>query len=40
GQNSHKIIEYFQAIHGVQEIKEKYNPCDMDARSELNGYRS
>ncbi|KAF3534651.1 hypothetical protein DY000_02042785 [Brassica cretica] len=27
GQNSHKIIEYFQAIHGVQEIKEKYNPA-------------
>ncbi|KAJ0238477.1 ABC-transporter N-terminal domain-containing protein [Hirschfeldia incana] len=27
GQNSHKIIEYFQAIPGVQEIKEKYNPA-------------
>ncbi|KAF3602070.1 hypothetical protein F2Q69_00038117 [Brassica cretica] len=31
GQNSHKIIEYFQ---------RNINPCDMDARSELNGYRS
>ncbi|CAN6886391.1 unnamed protein product [Brassica oleracea] len=27
GQNSHKIIEYFQAIPGVQKIKEKYNPA-------------
>ncbi|CDY20193.1 BnaA01g28090D [Brassica napus] len=27
GQNSHNIIEYFQAIHGVQKIKEKYNPA-------------
>ncbi|KAF8083300.1 hypothetical protein N665_0783s0010 [Sinapis alba] len=27
GQNSHNIIEYFQAIPGVQEIKEKYNPA-------------
>jgi ABC-type multidrug transport system ATPase subunit len=27
GQNSHKIIEYFQAIHGVPKIKEKYNPA-------------
>ncbi|CAH8388401.1 unnamed protein product [Eruca vesicaria subsp. sativa] len=27
GQNSHKIIEYFQAIPGVVEIKEKYNPA-------------
>ncbi|CAA7057995.1 unnamed protein product [Microthlaspi erraticum] len=27
GRNSHKIIEYFQAIHGVPVIKEKYNPA-------------
>lgn len=27
GKNSHKIIEYFQAIPGVPKIKEKYNPA-------------
>ncbi|KAJ6348196.1 hypothetical protein OIU76_004634 [Salix suchowensis] len=27
GRNSHKIIEYFEAIHGVPKIKEKYNPA-------------
>ncbi|XP_023641554.1 ABC transporter G family member 29 [Capsella rubella] len=27
GQNSHKIIEYFQAIDGVPKIKDKYNPA-------------
>ncbi|KAM5579169.1 ABC transporter G family member 29 [Rosa sericea] len=27
GRNSHKIIEYFEAIPGVQKIKEKYNPA-------------
>ncbi|XP_050384102.1 ABC transporter G family member 29-like [Argentina anserina] len=27
GRNSHKIIEYFEAIPGVQNIKEKYNPA-------------
>ncbi|XP_034695525.1 ABC transporter G family member 42-like [Vitis riparia] len=27
GQNSHKIIEYFEAIPGVLKIKEKYNPA-------------
>lgn len=27
GQNSHKIIEYFEAIPGVPKIKEKYNPA-------------
>ncbi|ONK80619.1 uncharacterized protein A4U43_C01F19860 [Asparagus officinalis] len=27
GRNSHKIIEYFEAIPGVPKIKEKYNPA-------------
>ncbi|XP_065866240.1 ABC transporter G family member 29-like [Euphorbia lathyris] len=27
GRNSHKIIEYFEAISGVAKIKEKYNPA-------------
>lgn len=27
GQNSHKIIEYFEVINGVPKIKEKYNPA-------------
>lgn len=27
GQNSHKLIEYFEAISGVPKIKEKYNPA-------------
>ncbi|KAH0704714.1 hypothetical protein KY285_018992 [Solanum tuberosum] len=27
GQHSQKIIEYFEAIPGVQKIKEKYNPA-------------
>lgn len=27
GQNSHKIVEYFEAIPGVPKIKEKYNPA-------------
>ncbi|KAG6669262.1 hypothetical protein I3843_01G223600 [Carya illinoinensis] len=27
GRNSHKIIEYFEAIPGVSKIKEKYNPA-------------
>ncbi|PSS17958.1 ABC transporter G family member 36 like [Actinidia chinensis var. chinensis] len=27
GRNSHKIIEYFEAISGVPKIKEKYNPA-------------
>uniref|UniRef100_A0A3N7EU48 ABC transporter domain-containing protein n=1 Tax=Populus trichocarpa TaxID=3694 RepID=A0A3N7EU48_POPTR len=27
GRNSCKIIEYFEAIHGVPKIKEKYNPA-------------
>ncbi|KAM7480491.1 hypothetical protein LguiA_028704 [Lonicera macranthoides] len=27
GRNSHKVIEYFQAIPGVPEIREKYNPA-------------
>ncbi|KFK38987.1 hypothetical protein AALP_AA3G185300 [Arabis alpina] len=27
GQNSHKIIDYFQAIPGVPKIKDKYNPA-------------
>lgn len=27
GRNSHKIIEYFQAIPGVPKIKDKYNPA-------------
>ncbi|KAL1814400.1 hypothetical protein ACET3Z_016974 [Daucus carota] len=27
GSNSHKIIEYFEAIPGVPKIKEKYNPA-------------
>ncbi|XP_010545667.1 PREDICTED: ABC transporter G family member 29 [Tarenaya hassleriana] len=27
GRNSHKIIEYFEDIHGVPKIKEKYNPA-------------
>ncbi|VVA97859.1 unnamed protein product [Arabis nemorensis] len=27
GRNSHKIIDYFQTIPGVPEIKEKYNPA-------------
>ncbi|XP_044495115.1 ABC transporter G family member 35-like [Mangifera indica] len=27
GKNSHKIVEYFEAIPGVPKIKEKYNPA-------------
>ncbi|XP_057859925.2 ABC transporter G family member 42 isoform X2 [Cryptomeria japonica] len=27
GRNSHKMIEYFEAIQGVTKIKEKYNPA-------------
>ncbi|XP_057725255.1 ABC transporter G family member 29-like isoform X1 [Arachis stenosperma] len=27
GRNSHKIIEYFEAIEGVPKIKDKYNPA-------------
>ncbi|XP_010528954.1 PREDICTED: ABC transporter G family member 29-like [Tarenaya hassleriana] len=27
GRNSHKIIEYFEAIPGVPKIKERYNPA-------------
>ncbi|XP_050938061.1 ABC transporter G family member 36-like isoform X2 [Cucumis melo] len=27
GRNSHKLIEYFEAIPGVPKIKEKYNPA-------------
>ncbi|KAK3219964.1 hypothetical protein Dsin_013934 [Dipteronia sinensis] len=27
GRNSHKIIEYFEAVPGVPKIKEKYNPA-------------
>ncbi|XVF86696.1 hypothetical protein PTKIN_Ptkin18bG0062900 [Pterospermum kingtungense] len=27
GRNSHKIIEYFEAIPGIPKIKEKYNPA-------------
>ncbi|KAF7814222.1 ABC transporter G family member 36-like [Senna tora] len=27
GQNSHKVIEYFEAIPGVPKIKDKYNPA-------------
>ncbi|KAJ6394621.1 hypothetical protein OIU77_023767 [Salix suchowensis] len=27
GRNSHKIVEYFEAIPGVPKIKEKYNPA-------------
>ncbi|KMS96494.1 hypothetical protein BVRB_9g224870 [Beta vulgaris subsp. vulgaris] len=27
GRNSHKVVEYFEAIHGVQKIKDKYNPA-------------
>ncbi|KAJ6942433.1 ABC transporter G family member 29-like [Populus alba x Populus x berolinensis] len=27
GRNSRKIIEYFEAIHGVPKIKEQYNPA-------------
>ncbi|KAK9906144.1 hypothetical protein M0R45_002850 [Rubus argutus] len=27
GSNSHKIIEYFEAVPGAQKIKEKYNPA-------------
>ncbi|GMH14252.1 hypothetical protein Nepgr_016093 [Nepenthes gracilis] len=27
GRNSHKVIEYFEEIPGVPEIKEKYNPA-------------
>ncbi|KAH9312808.1 hypothetical protein KI387_027843 [Taxus chinensis] len=27
GQNSHKVVEYFEAIPGVPKIKEKYNPA-------------
>ncbi|XP_061359145.1 ABC transporter G family member 36 [Gastrolobium bilobum] len=27
GRNSHKIIEYFEAIAGVPKIKDKYNPA-------------
>ncbi|XAR67679.1 Xenobiotic-transporting ATPase [Bertholletia excelsa] len=27
GRNSHKIIEYFEAIPGVPKIKDKYNPA-------------
>ncbi|XP_057834764.2 ABC transporter G family member 36 [Cryptomeria japonica] len=27
GRNSHKIVEYFEAIPGVTKIKEKYNPA-------------
>ncbi|XP_027344116.1 ABC transporter G family member 35 [Abrus precatorius] len=27
GRNSHKIIEYFEAIPGVSKIKDKYNPA-------------
>eukprot|EP00253_Pinus_taeda_P006530 PITA_06530 len=26
GQNSHKVVEYFEAIPGVPKIKDKYNP--------------
>ncbi|OIW15880.1 hypothetical protein TanjilG_04415 [Lupinus angustifolius] len=27
GRNSHKIVEYFEAIPGVSKIKDKYNPA-------------
>lgn len=27
GRNSNKIIEYFESIHGVPKIKDKYNPA-------------
>ncbi|KAK7261777.1 hypothetical protein RIF29_28096 [Crotalaria pallida] len=27
GKNSHKIVEYFEAIEGVTKIKDKYNPA-------------
>nr|ASM90224.1 ABC-2 type transporter [Sesuvium portulacastrum] len=27
GRNSHKVIEYFEAVPGVPKIKEKYNPA-------------
>ncbi|RXH83495.1 hypothetical protein DVH24_005748 [Malus domestica] len=27
GSNSHKLVEYFEAIEGVQKIKEGYNPA-------------
>ncbi|KAH9312921.1 hypothetical protein KI387_027956 [Taxus chinensis] len=27
GQNSHKVVEYFEAIPGVPKIKDKYNPA-------------
>ncbi|KAL2940233.1 ABC transporter G family member 42 [Bienertia sinuspersici] len=27
GRNSHKVVEYFESIPGVQKIKEKYNPA-------------
>ncbi|XP_009353552.2 ABC transporter G family member 35 [Pyrus x bretschneideri] len=27
GRNSHKIVEYFEAVPGVPKIKEKYNPA-------------
>ncbi|BBG98920.1 ABC-2 and Plant PDR ABC-type transporter family protein [Prunus dulcis] len=27
GRNSHKIVEYFEAVPGVTKIKEKYNPA-------------
>ncbi|CAL0322060.1 unnamed protein product [Lupinus luteus] len=27
GRNSHKIVEYFEAIQGVPKIKDKYNPA-------------
>ncbi|KAM2654151.1 hypothetical protein EV2_025694 [Malus domestica] len=27
GRNSHKIVEYFEAVPGVAKIKEKYNPA-------------
>ncbi|KAF6142774.1 hypothetical protein GIB67_023256 [Kingdonia uniflora] len=27
GRNSHEVIEYFEAIPGIQRIKEKYNPA-------------
>ncbi|KAL5822739.1 hypothetical protein ACOSQ4_020639 [Xanthoceras sorbifolium] len=27
GRNSHKIVEYFEAVPGIPKIKEKYNPA-------------
>ncbi|CAN6573374.1 unnamed protein product [Malus baccata var. baccata] len=27
GRNSHKVVEYFEAVPGVPKIKEKYNPA-------------